>query len=52
MDLCEFKAILNYVRLNQSKTETDPSSEVVAHNFNPSTREVELDMICLGGKGI
>ena len=47
MDLCEFKAILDYMRLNLSKSETeltyDPST------LNPNIREVETEVIWLGG---
>ena len=40
-ELCEFNATLGYTKLIQSKIETEPSGGV-AHNFNPSTREVEM----------
>ena len=45
VDFCEFKATLGYTRLTLSKRET-------AHlcKGDPSTREVETGVTCLGGE--
>ena len=43
MDLCEFKATLDYTRMIQSKRETEPT--VVAHTLNFSIRKLEMGMI-------
>ena len=44
MDLCECKASLGYMKLNQSKRERELTPLFLAlesYSFNPNTREVE-----------